>query len=143
MSHAIARAIRDAEFVNQPYAWVITRDREFEISDAEGSAGNSAVDTAGPSLATADMIQLARTEGRRFRLYDEGDVDLCSEDGPAHRLTVRKGHQDFGLVYQGLIWVQNGPDTDQDFGPLYDFGAPNHGCTEIRYLNDVGVWVTL
>ncbi len=36
------------------------------------------------------------------------------------------------------------PDADCDagFAPLYDFGMPNAGCTEIKYFEN-GRWVTL
>lgn len=77
------------------------------------------------------MVERARTEGRPFRLCDEGDLDEAAVDAgkvvdPAER----------GVVYEGLIWTQDEPGTDSDFGPLVDYGEPHHGCTEIRYRQD-------
>ena len=38
--------------------------------------------------------------------------------------------------------MYEGRSSDQDFGPLEDFGTPNAGATEIRYLVK-GKWETL
>jgi hypothetical protein len=133
ISHAMIRVMRDADFPGRPYAWVITRDRNHELSEG---AVRSEVGTCGPALATPDMFDRARSEGRRWRLYDEGDIDDCTETG------LKPGHPEYGMYYEGVIWAADGPGGDEDFGPLDDFGRPNDGCTEIRYLED-GKWVTL
>lgn len=49
----------------------------------------------------------------RFRLYDDDGI----------------------LCYEGRMAVH-------DFDPLDDFGLPNAGCTELRYL-EKGSWETL
>lgn len=63
------------------------------------------------------MKELKAGEGQRFRMYDD--------DGE--------------LYYDGRIV------GDYDgFEPLDDFGMPNVGCTNIRYLNaNTGAWETL
>ena len=33
--------------------------------------------------------------------------------------------------------------SEEGFEPLDQFGTPNAGCTEIRYLEKGGKWVTL
>lgn len=133
VSKALAQAMRAADFAEHPYAWVITRDRDHEL---HGTA-ESSVGVAGPAQATEEMVELARTEGRRFRLLDEGDIDESALlDGkhvdPAER----------GVVYEGLIWTRDEPGGDADFGPLHDYGDPNYGCVEIQYL-DRDRWLSL
>lgn len=49
---------------------------------------------------------------------------------------------DDGIVYYEGFFL--GDDKSEDaFGPLDDYGAPNAGCTEIQYLNNKGEWETL
>ncbi|MFD0786713.1 hypothetical protein ACFQZ8_22675, partial [Micromonospora azadirachtae] len=74
-----------------------------------------------------------RTEGRPWRMLDEGDVD-------AGRTGVKPDER--GVVYEGLIWTAGEPGGDEDFGPLYDFGTPNYGCVEIQY-REGDRWVSL
>lgn len=104
------------------YAWVITKDY---IGEGEDN------DLTGPRDATAEEVKLARTQGARFRMYDD--------DGE--------------LYYAGRCWVANDdnipvPDprypncigslAEEHFGPLNDWGTPGAGCTEIRYRTIVG-----
>ncbi|MGI5151406.1 hypothetical protein ACQEVC_34420 [Plantactinospora sp. CA-294935] len=125
VSMAMVQAERAAGFPEHPYAWVITRDREHELYGRT----ESSVGVSGPGQATDEMLERARTEGRRWRVLDEGDIDEGAiYDGkkvdPAER----------GVVYEGLIWTRNEPGSETDFGPLDDYGAPNFGCTDIQYL---------
>lgn len=133
VSMAMIQAARAAEFPGNPYAWVITRDRDHELH----GTSESEVGTAGPRQADEAMIERARTGGRRFRLLDEGDIDQGAiADGKDVDPDER------GVVYEGLIWTEGGPGGDADFGPLYDFGTPNYGCVEIQY-RDGEEWVSL
>ncbi|MEV4814972.1 hypothetical protein [Micromonospora tulbaghiae] len=133
VSMAMIQAARAAEFPASPYAWVITRDRDHELH----GTSESEVGTAGPRQADEQMVERARTEGRRFRLLDEGDID---EGAIADGKDVDEAER--GVVYEGLIWTQDEPVGDVDFGPLYDFGTPNYGCVEIQY-RDGDRWVSL
>ncbi|MEU0156439.1 hypothetical protein [Micromonospora fulviviridis] len=133
VSMAMIAAARAAEFPASPYAWVITRDRDHELH----GTSESEVGTTGPRQADEQMVERARTEGRRFRLLDEGDID---EGAIADGKDVDEAER--GVVYEGLIWTQDEPGCDANFGPLYDFGTPNYGCVEIQYR--VGDrWVSL
>lgn len=118
VSHAEARAFADAHAGDiTPYAWIITKDH------LEGGPGDSDVGTAGPSRATEEQVELARTQGRPFKIYDD--------DGE--------------LYYEGRCWSadQDNGLGEEHFGPLQDFGTPNAGATEIKYKNDQGEWETL
>ncbi|MFG3602560.1 hypothetical protein [Micromonospora chersina] len=133
VSMAMIQAERAAQFPGNPYAWVLTRDRDHEL---HGTA-ESEVGVAGPRQATDEMVERARTEGRRFRLLDEGDIDAGAiADGKDVDPDER------GVVYEGLIWTAGEPGGDADFGPLYDFGQPNYGCVEIQY-REREEWVSL
>ncbi|MFU8873262.1 hypothetical protein [Micromonospora sp. SL4-19] len=133
VSMAMIAAERAAQFPGNPYAWVIIRDRDHELH----GTSESEVGSAGPRQADDEMIERARTEGRRFRLLDEGDIDHGAiEDGKDVDPDER------GVVYEGLIWTAGEPGGDEDFGPLHDFGTPNYGCVEIQY-RDGDRWVSL
>ena len=80
---------------------------------AEGPE-RSDVGVAGPRAATDAEVARAKKSGRAFALYDD--------DGT--------------LYYRGKIWTVAAPGTEVDFGPLWDFGAPNAGCTDIRYKGE-------
>lgn len=131
VSMAMIAAERAAQFWDDPYAWVLTRDRDYELH----GTSESEVGTAGPRQATPEMFDRARTEGRQFRLLDEGDIDAL-----AGGKDVDPGER--GVVYEGLIWTAAEPGGDVDFGPLWDFGQPNFGCVEIQY-REGGQWVSL
>lgn len=69
-------------------------------------------------------------------------VDIRSADWkPGVSLTQRfRMYDDDGyLYYEG---VSDDSETEDGFAPLDDYGMPNAGCTEIRYLRD-GKWATL
>lgn len=131
-SSALQRMIKDAEYADHAYAWVITRDRFTE--KWQDDSGASAVGVTGPSNAADESIELARTTGRAFRMLDEGDID--EGDRAA-------GGDEYGVVYEGLIWTVDEPGTEADFGPLVDFGTPDYGCVTIEYRNASGAWQAL
>ena len=95
------------------YAWIITRDHLWPM---EGLDIPSRVGTCGPSGATPEQ---ARTKGRAWRVRDD--------DGEVY--------------YSGRIWAAERGSED-DFGPLDDFGGPDAGAVEIQY-REAGKWVTL
>lgn len=66
----------------------------------------------GPAAVSDSFVALLKAgAGRKFRMYDD--------DGE--------------LYYEGRILTQS--DGDELFGPLEDYGTPNAGATEIRYLH--------
>ena len=95
--------------------WTITSDH---ISEADKPTGTNlnAVGIVGPKDATLTAAEIvAHPEARQFQMLDD----------------------DRNLYYSGFTV---GPD---DFAPLDDFGAPNAGATEIRYMNPRGVFETV
>lgn len=96
------------------YAFRIHRDH-YEGEDTE---------VIGPRDADDGLVAALREgSGRLFRLYDD----------------------DQELIYEGR-YIDTGPDDElgeEAFGPLDDYGMPNFGCTEIRYREDNGRFVTL
>jgi hypothetical protein len=103
------------------YAWRITRDI---LAEGDGDGFESEVGVTGPRNAPPELLtELDKGHGRAFRIYDD--------DGE-HYYT---GRIVFSDDEAGL--------GDEAFGPLWDFGAPNAGATEIRYCEAGGRWVTL
>ncbi len=101
------------------YAWLITEDHVAEPGAKPGTNMN-AVGMTGPRAAPTELLaQLAVGEGRPFRMFDDDD----------------------GLTYVGRIIAD--PGSQDDFGPLDDYGTPNAGCTYIEYQNAAGVWEQL
>jgi hypothetical protein len=88
----------------------------------------------GPGWATSEIIDVFSIAPVRFRIRDEGDIDMCSPAGNG----VGDAHPDYGVNYEGLMWDSTG---DNEFGPLEDYGRA-FGCIEIQYLRD-GVWVAI
>lgn len=107
------------------YAWIIDVDHSPDPNYPEGSYCN-AKGVCGPSTAPDNLLDILRNtqQGRRFKIFDD--------DGE--------------LYYEGriIVDVPDGYDLqDEHFGPLWDFGTPNAGATDIQYLNDSGLWETL
>jgi hypothetical protein len=100
------------------YAWIITEDHIASDGEPEGTNGN-AVGVAGPHDAAQEQIDRAKEEGRKFRMLDDDAI----------------------LYYEGRIWAET-EGSEDDFGPLWDFGEPNAGAVVIQYRLD-GKWVTL
>lgn len=100
------------------YAWIIDVDHLVEGPSDRSDAG-----LTGPSVATAEQLAaLASGEGLPFRILDD--------DGE--------------LYFTGRI-IGGGPDADDTaaFGPLWDYGTPGAGATEIQYQDAAGRWVGL
>jgi hypothetical protein len=99
------------------YAWIITKDHLFDGDTTDRDEAG----TTGPRDAPAGLLaRLAAGEGREFRIYDDDEE----------------------LYYAGRILTAGEPGSEDDFGPLDDWGTPNAGATEIRYLAG-GKWETL
>lgn len=95
------------------YGWKIIKDHltgpggEFYTGEDGDEAG-----TIGPRDITPEHERLLMEGwGRTFQMYDDDGV----------------------LYYTGLLYTDDYDDEEACYGPLGDFGAPNAGCTEIRY----------
>lgn len=124
----------------QTYGWVIDTDLLADPTDEPGTNLN-AVGVKGPSgIDPALEARLDAGEGHRFRIYDD-DGELYYEGRfvsteEVEPVAVRSPH--FRLPICG------GTMPETAFGPLHDFGSPNAGATDIRYLTGRnGVWATL
>ena len=92
------------------YGWIIDHDHLFANDPSYNAAG-----TIGPQNIPAGYQQTLRTNraaGNAFRIYD-----------------------DDGVKYYSGRYL--GPDADEMFGPLNDFGQPNAGAIRIDYRNPV------
>jgi hypothetical protein len=104
------------------YGWKITQD--LIDTGAEG--------TVGPYDITPELqARLDRGEGVRFMMYDDDgehyyNGKLVLADASLEVVTP-KDYPDFRRP------VASGPLPEEAFGPLWDFGTPNAGATEIRY----------
>ncbi len=125
-----------------PYAWVITRDRAHELWLAQYPESDeiSAVGTAGPEHSTEAAVHgLGASRGVRWRIYGDGDVDEMAliDDGRDDLKkiagAVDKGHADYGLVFEGLIFVEPGAEEDWSDAPVNDWALACHGLSDIRY----------
>ena len=97
--------------------WVITLDKIWS-----GDPGDApATGTAGPHQATTEEVKRAAKFGRIFRMLDDDGNDY----------------------YHGRTLTLEGPGSELDFVPLWEFGTPDSGCTEIQYKNASDEWVTL
>jgi hypothetical protein len=79
---------------------------------------NSENGTMGPE-GVKFTKEFIKQKGKRFRMFDD--------DGE--------------LYYEGYCYSEE-PGSEDEFGPLDDFGEPNAGCTEIKYFEN-GKWETL
>lgn len=115
VSHAMARAL-DPNFNadESAYAWKITYDHLGHKKVAIYGPHNMTETQQAKLDAASKRGTGANTEDvRKFRIYDD--------DGE--------------LYFTGILvgdWEEWG------FGPLDDYGAPDSGATEIRYLTDDG-----
>jgi hypothetical protein len=110
------------------YAWIIDKDYSPEVP--QGTYQN-AVGIHGPSTAPEALLwRLNEGEGEHFQLR-YGDPEN------------NKGKED--LCYEGRIVYASpeGPEDEEDFAPLQDFGLGNVGATEIYYKDAQGTWVQL
>ena len=84
---------------------------QWTITEDHIDDGRS-VGTVGPNSATLSAEEI-RKQGYHFRMY-----------------------QDDGVLYYGGYSTTN--DDESAFGPLWDFGEPNAGCTGIKYKGKSG-----
>ena len=90
------------------YAWVISTDHLYDGDTIDRDEAG----TMGPHDAPDDLLARLRAgEGRAFRMYDDDDE----------------------LYYSGRIITRSEPGSEDDFGPLEDFGTPNVGAVTIKY----------
>lgn len=126
MSSLAALMMRmESEGKPSDYAWLITRDLLFEQFGDRSEVG-----VMGPHNATPEQIaRLNGGEGREFLIYDD--------DGELYYEGRIVGVPDDDSIYTGSL------NDSADFGPLWDFGTPNAGATEIHYKNEAGEWQQL
>ena len=85
---------------------------------------------------TKDHIENGRYDGTR----GPSSVTMSSED------IIKQGHHfkmfddDGNLYYEGYSTTN---DDESAFGPLWNFGTPNAGCTYIQYKGKSGNYETL
>lgn len=106
------------------YAWVIGEEYNSWDHDPGKWVPIENGEVAGPSTATTEEIERARTQGKPFRLDYDGD-------GPALR---------------GRMWASDAPhprDSEAAFAPLDDYGRGGYGATSILWRNEHGAWVEL
>jgi hypothetical protein len=104
------------------YGWIITRDHfAAGMDNAKEREKYNCEGVSGPRNLSDEMeSDLKAGKGRAFRLYDD-DGELMA--------TGR------GLCIPGME-----ESEEFLFGPLDDYGAPNWGCTEIRWALPGGNW---
>lgn len=125
-SHAQVKAMFPSTYDEGQYAWIITKDNVTQPGDGLPSR----VGLTGPSQATEEQINLAKTIGLKWRTRCDEPLDECLP------------------CYYGLIWTSEGNDyaelNDSHFGPLDDFATTDAGCVTIEYKNpETGQWETL
>lgn len=105
------------------YGWRITYDHLDHKQD----------DTTGPrniSPAQEELLEAARKAGHQ------------QADKIPAGVRWFKMYDDDGEIYYTGVYV--GPDDERLFGPLDDYGTPNAGAVEIRYLKpETMTWETL
>lgn len=97
------------------YGWIIDTDH-IDTGHSNGVMGPRDI---APNIEL--RLEKDKKCGSWFRMYDD--------DGE--------------LYYSGRIIIADYADGEAAFAPLDDFGTPNAGCTEIRYLDDAGKWARL
>lgn len=115
VAQALISMFRETETAG--YGWIIDTDHLYWDDPSRGS---NEAGTMGPRGISDDIAAELRSprNGRKFRMYD-GDSEL---------------------YYSGRIITRDEPGSEDDFAPLDDFGKPNAGCVEIRYLDESGNW---
>jgi hypothetical protein len=96
------------------YGWIITGDH---INTSPDDKDINRVGTMGPSDISESAVEALKAgQGDAFKMYDD----------------------DGNLYYSGRYV---GPDGEERFGPLDDFGGPDAGAVTIKYRNPVnGKW---
>ncbi len=124
------------------YAWIIDRVNTEELGDDCADE----VRTVGPWDAGPEALaELAKGRGHVFRMLDDdgiwyyrGRIVVLDGERPTLYESSRRRH--IGHI-ASVPW-----DEAEAFGPLWDFGTPNAGCTELQYRvagPDGPVWATV
>lgn len=105
------------------YAWLITYDHIAE-EGVEAPSNDNAKGMTGPRNVSASLVmRLAEAaQAGRTHAADFPDVQwfkIYDDDGEIYYTGVRTGESEY----------------EDGFEPLEDFGTPNAGATEIRYLD--------
>ena len=103
------------------YGWLITHD---SIADEEYKA---------PSNLNAKGMYGPRDIGDDHRATLESVAKAGYKNYHGESVRKFKVYDDDGELYYTGLYI--GPDDEEMFGPLEDFGTPNAGAAEIRYLN--------
>lgn len=103
------------------YGWLVTHD-SIADSDYEAPSNHNAKGMYGPHDIGPDhkatLLSVAKAGFKNYEGESVRKFKISDDDGE--------------LYYTGLYI---GPDGEEMFGPLEDFGTPNAGATEILYLN--------
>jgi len=132
---------RHERSLTEPYGWIITRDRNYEINEAHRAAGEetlnddaSEVGTIGPSSVPDEIkARLQAGEGVPFRLVDEGDLDEVNDNRNG---AVPEGHEDYAVTFEGRLID---PSGEWATAPLDDFGM--YRAIGVQYRDADGRWV--
>ncbi len=116
---ATGRDVGQEQEMDMGYEWTITKDLLAQPTDRPGTNMN-AVGVVGPRGAKHTSEEIRKDKRARvFRMLDD----------------------DREVYYEGCI-VSDEPGSEDDFGPLDDFGTPNAGAVIIQYRRG-NAWVTL
>lgn len=115
------------------YGWLITHD---SIADDEDKRDNPA-----PSNLNAPGVIGPRDIGPDHIVTLEAVARAGFKNYKGESVQKFKMYDDDGILYYTGLFIG---DEAEMFGPLDDFGGPNAGATEIRYLNrETGEYETL
>lgn len=91
------------------HSWVITKDYLANAESGPGGTNSNAVGVNGPRGHTVPL-EMIKANGTRFQMFDDDDV----------------------LYYEGY-----GLLCESGYEPLYEFGLPNAGCTQIKWESEL------
>lgn len=107
------------------YGWIIDIDHIADQHFAEGTNAN-AKGVVGPEDISDWMEVALQGQGHWRKLINRHDAKI-------YRFRI---YDDDGeLYYTGRMITDEGATNEACGGPLWDFGQPNAGATEIRYVN--------
>lgn len=133
------------------YAWVVTKVNVAELGEDMADE----VGTSGPRNAPAELLAVLKAGGGDvFRMLDDDGVWYYRGRVVFADQSVEVSATPGGEFFVPGTYLCTLPANEEEaFGPLWDFGAPNAGCTELQYRavvadpDEVGgtmrVWATL
>lgn len=125
------------------YAWIITRDHLERDEECEGHES-----TSGPigNVTYCDGTCKPRDRSNDATVPNDdltgGEGVMGPRDALDYHLELLKAgsgdtfelRDDDGILYYTGRCIADDPDDEEAcFGPLRDYGAPNAGCTSIRW----------